>query len=78
MSLKKKLRVLNQKKKKPLEYERFIKVKCPYCSKGYDIKKHIYIALPAYDIPDTIRCPKCDSVIYTKNILDEGLEIKRR
>ena len=62
----------------PLEYERFIKIKCPYCSKGNDRKKHIYIDMPSEKLPDTARCPVCNSVLYLNEIYTKGHELKRR
>lgn len=62
----------------PLEYERFIKIKCPYCSKGKQLEKQIFIAMPENKLPDTIRCCVCDKVLVTKNLFETGKEIKRR
>lgn len=81
-SLKKKKKVKSnivvKKLSKLLEYERFIKVKCPYCSKGTDRKKQIFIEMPSEKMPDTIRCYVCNGVIDTKDIFKTGIEIKRR
>lgn len=78
--LKKKSSTVIKKKivQPPLEYERFIKIKCPYCSKGTDRKKHIYIDMPSEKLPDTARCPVCNSVLYLKDIYTKGHELKRR
>ena len=70
--------LIKKKAQKPLEYERFIKVKCPYCSKGTDRKKQVFIEMPSEKMPNTIRCYVCDNVINTKDIFETGIEIKRR
>ena len=64
--LKKKSKTATEKKivQPPLEYERFIKIKCPYCSKGNDRKKHIYIDMPSEKLPDTARCPLFNNFLY--------------
>lgn len=81
MFLLKKKKVVKRKVVKnqsPLEYERFVKIKCPYCSKGRPADKQIFIELAEAGLPDTARCCVCDSVLYTKDLLKNGVEIKRR
>lgn len=62
----------------PLEYEMFVKIKCPYCSKGKPANKQVFIAMPSYKLPDTARCCVCDKVLHTKDLFETGTEIKRR
>ena len=73
-----KSKVVIKKLSKPLEYEKFIKIKCPYCSKGSDRKKHIYIDVPVEKLPDTLSCFVCDNALPIKDILKTGIEIRRK
>ena len=82
MFLLKKKKILKNKttvkKQNPLEYERLVKIKCPYCSKGKPADKQIFIELAEAGLPDTARCCVCDRVLITKDLFKNGVEIKRR
>lgn len=67
-----------KRKSEPIEYEKFIKVKCPHCSSGVKRKNHIYLDLPWHDLPDTLLCYACGEVIDISKLKTEGVEITRR
>lgn len=69
---------IEKKKNKPIEYELWVKIKCPVCSKGLKIKNHLYISMPWRDLPNEIRCYKCNESIDISDIKENGIEITRR
>lgn len=60
---------------KPIEYEKFIKIKCPICSKG---SKTIFIDMPSEKLPNTIHCFVCNTIFSIKDIFKIGKEIRRK
>lgn len=83
--MKLKIKKTVSKKSKPLEYELFVRIKCPKCSKGdgewaggKEKDKRIFIEIPYRKRPNTIRCFLCDTVLDISKLKEQGVEIRRR